>query len=272
MLSPFGFLGTQTPFTSSGYPLNDFSGAEVAYSFRRLRSNYNGNVVQLKRTFDNSTADFGFASGSDYLDTASADAWCSAGGGACSISAWYDQSENGRGLAGGTYQPDFVNSSDLTSKKAISFNGSDDTLTWNTGAGTALYFATQSTEILVADNGYSLMDESTPRGLSWTSNNISVEPSASTSVAFTSNSTSSIVAGILDHITFRAYADGALQGSASIASGAVGNMSGYGSDSPTAYVAGNHYEYIRWNKVMDEAKLQSVMDSINDFYSTPNYI
>ena len=272
MLSPFGFLGKTTPFTSSGYPLNDFGGAEVAYSFRRLRSNYNGDVVRLKRTYDNTSATFGFASGSDYLDTASADAWCAVGGGICSIEAWYDQSGEGRGIGGGQYAPDYIDSPDLTGKKAISFNGSDDTMTWNSGAGTAMYFSTQSTEIFVANNGYSAMNTSTPRGVYWSSDSINIAPSASASVAFTQSFTSSIIAGVLDDTTFKAYADGQLQGSASLASGAVGSLSGYGSALVSSYITGSHYEYIRWNKVMDESKLQSVMDSVNDFYSTPNYI
>ena len=51
------------------YPLDIYDDAEVAVSFRRLKSDYTGNVVRLKRGFDSTTQDFTFASGSDYLDT-----------------------------------------------------------------------------------------------------------------------------------------------------------------------------------------------------------
>lgn len=261
--------------TPSSYPLDDFSDAEVAYSFRRLRSDYTGSVVKLKRTYDNATLDFGFASGSDYLDTASADSWCGVGGGVCSIDAWYDQSTNGRGLDGGLYQPDFINSSDLTSKKGISFNGSDDTLQWNTGAGTAMFFSTQSTEIVVFSGGYTIMAENgattSARGIEWRSNNITTTPSASASVGFTTNNTSSIVGGILDDTTFTAYANGQKQGSSAITSGAISGMDWYGGQIGD-YSSGVHYEYIRWNKVLPEYSLLKTMNNINTFYNTPNYI
>jgi len=48
------------------YPLDVYSDAEIAVSFRRLRSDYTGNVVRLRRTYDGAEQDFGFASGSDY--------------------------------------------------------------------------------------------------------------------------------------------------------------------------------------------------------------
>lgn len=278
MLAPFGFVGQTSPFTSSGYPLDDFYKAEAAYSFRRLSKNYNGNVVRLTRTYDFASADFGFASGSDYLDTASADSWCGVGGGICNITSWYDQSGENRNLSGGQYAPDYVNTPDLTpatgSIRAIQLNGFSDTLQWIGGASTALFFTTQSTEIAVFTGGYTIMAENgattSARGLEWQSNNITVTPSASTSVGFTTSGTSSIVAGILDNTTFKAYADGVLQGSSSIASGAIDGMAWYGGQT-SDYSSGYHYEYIRWSRVMDEDKLLDVMTSINDFYNTPNY-
>ena len=199
---------------------------------------------------------------------------CGVGGGICTIDAWYDQSGNGRSLAGGQYAPDYVNTPDLTSKKAIQFNGSDDTLEWNTGAGSALFFTTQSTEIVVFTGGYTIMAENgattSARGLEWRSNNITVTPSASTSVGFNTSGTSSIVAGILDDTTFTAYADGVLQGSSSIASGAIDGMNWYGGQTGD-YSSGYHYEYIRWNKVMPETTLNTMMARIDSFYNTPNY-
>jgi len=271
MFSAFSFMGGG--FTSSGYPLDDFPDAEAAYSFRRLRSDFTGSVVKLKRTFDSTSQEFTFASGSDYLDTGSADSFCSAGGGLCTIEYWYDQSGNTRHIGGGAFAPEYADAPDLTpTKKSIYFDGVNDGLERDAGAGTLVFFSTASTEILVVnDAAYSFIDiNDDPRGLKWTTTNIEVEPSASAVVPFSASITSSIIGGILDSTIFYGWGDGVFKGQDIIASGVTGSMAAYGG-APGAYLEGYHFEYIRWNKTIENKNLKILMDSTNDFYDTPNY-
>ena len=70
--------------------LDTYPSAAVAYSLRKLRTDYSGNAIRVRRSSDNAEQDFGF-SGND-LDTASLLTFC----GACNgfITTWYDQSGN----------------------------------------------------------------------------------------------------------------------------------------------------------------------------------
>jgi hypothetical protein len=70
--------------------LDTYTGAAVAYSLRKLRTDYSGNAIRVRRSSDNTEQDFGF-SGND-LDTASLLTFCGAGNGF--ITTWYDQSTN----------------------------------------------------------------------------------------------------------------------------------------------------------------------------------
>jgi hypothetical protein len=70
--------------------LDTYPNARVAYSLRKLRTDYSGNAIRVRRSSDNTEQDFGF-SGND-LDTASLLTFCGAGNGF--ITTWYDQSTN----------------------------------------------------------------------------------------------------------------------------------------------------------------------------------
>jgi hypothetical protein len=70
--------------------LDTYTGASVAYSLRKLRTDYSGNAIRVRRSSDNTEQDFGF-SGND-LDTASLLTFCGAGNGF--VTRWYDQSGN----------------------------------------------------------------------------------------------------------------------------------------------------------------------------------
>ena len=291
MFSPFAFLGKT--FTGSQYPLDDIDDAVAAFSFRKLRSDYTGSIVTLKRTFDNSDQTFGLVG--DYLDTGSVETFCSAGGGVCSVVTWFNQARKNTDsgsfwdLGGGSFRPDYVNTPDLTpatgSISAIQFDAAEDTLTLSGLSGTAASFTTSSTEmwVIYGDSGssagaYSLFDGTTPRGIQWqggpVTGEIIVQPSASVtaSVDFAVVPTSSILGGVLSNGTeFKAWADGDLQGSASISTGAGGTISGYGGASPGVYRGGYHYEYIRWNKKLEDTIIEGLMEAANQFYDTPNY-
>ena len=75
--------------------LDLYPNAKVAYSTRLLRSAYSGNAIRVRRSGDNSEADFGFVNG--VISIASIQAFCIAGGGTQNgfLVTWYDQSGNG---------------------------------------------------------------------------------------------------------------------------------------------------------------------------------
>ncbi len=73
--------------------LDTVGGAAVAYSIRKLNSNYTGYCLKVKRSSDNSLMDVPF-NGLGYLDKTSLLDFVGTGSGYVTI--WYDQSGNGR--------------------------------------------------------------------------------------------------------------------------------------------------------------------------------
>jgi len=293
MFTPFSFVGSNA-FNSSGYPLDDFGDAEIAVSFRRLRSDYNGNVVRLKRTYDGAEADFGFASGSDYMDTSSVDAWCSAFGGICNITIWYNQASGSTGnLAEGSYPPLFDSAQDVSFRTAT-FNGSDKR--FNTPNITA---TTESAEYLVVDTEgisgdfdsiYTLASADNtfphreyPRGIQLANiagggnagGNIGIAVSSSSSVNISATNfpvdTTQIFAYSNDGTTMTAVhnnnvASDSYTGGTPIATEDV--MANYGEAYPSGigdYTEGRHLEYVRWNKSI--ASPSQIVESVNQYYN-----
>ena len=74
------------------YLLDVYTGAQAAYSLRKLRSNYTGNCIQVRRSSDNATQNIGFVT--NLVDTAAISAFVgpTASG---FVTRWYDQSGNG---------------------------------------------------------------------------------------------------------------------------------------------------------------------------------
>jgi hypothetical protein len=70
--------------------LDTYTGAAVAYSLRKLRTEYTGAAIRVRRSSDNAEQDINFVGGD--LDTASLLTFCGAGNGF--ITTWYDQSTN----------------------------------------------------------------------------------------------------------------------------------------------------------------------------------
>ena len=91
---------------SGGAPLDLFTTPAGAYSFRKLKSNYAGNAVKIRRT-TGGTQDIGFTASGNF-DTAAANTFCAATN--CYIDTFYDQSGNGRNVsqATTTSQPQLI--------------------------------------------------------------------------------------------------------------------------------------------------------------------
>ena len=92
-----GRVGFRTPSSGGGgntpsYLLDTYSGAAVAYSLRKLRNDYTGSAITVRRSSDNTSQNIGFDANGN-LDTTSLLSFVGAGNGF--VSVWFDQSGNG---------------------------------------------------------------------------------------------------------------------------------------------------------------------------------
>lgn len=104
--TPIAMFGSNS--VAPTYLLDNNPNSQLAISFRRLSSSYNGNCVRVRRSSDNTEQNIGFSGG--YIDTAALSAFCGAGNGYITI--WYDQSGNGKNSVQATtsLQPQIVTS------------------------------------------------------------------------------------------------------------------------------------------------------------------
>lgn len=105
IITPFAYMATsELPLL-----LDAYSGAEGAYSLRKLSSTYTGDAIQVRRSSDDTTQDIGFDANGD-LDTTAMETFVGANNGF--VSTWYDQSGNGNDQAQATNgdQPQIVSS------------------------------------------------------------------------------------------------------------------------------------------------------------------
>jgi hypothetical protein len=105
--------------------LDDYPNAELGLSFRKLRTDYSGSCIRVRRSSDDTEQDIGFVN--DYIDTAALASFCSGTNGFIKI--WYDQSGNGRNSsqADTAAQPQIVTSGTVNtynSKVCGYYNGS----------------------------------------------------------------------------------------------------------------------------------------------------
>ena len=85
---------TKSRFTSNISRLLDtYSGATAAYSLRKIRTEYTGNAITVRRSSDNTSQSIGFDANGN-LDTTSLLSFVGAGNGF--VSVWYDQSGNNK--------------------------------------------------------------------------------------------------------------------------------------------------------------------------------
>lgn len=108
--------------------LDSYPGAAAAYSLRQLSWSYGGPVVRVRRSSDNTEADFTAAE----VSGGTLASWVGAGNNGF-VQTWYDQSGNGRNATqtASNAQPKIISSGSLTligSKPALDFDGSDDFL------------------------------------------------------------------------------------------------------------------------------------------------
>jgi hypothetical protein len=135
--------------------LNDYPGAEAAYSLRLLDKDYTGDAVRVRRASDNTEQDIGFDANGD-LDTSALGTFCSGTDGF--VKTWYDQSGNGNDATQTTAgnQPKIYDSSTGVieegsagnEKPAIDFDGTNDGLNCSTN----LRAATGASTVIMVRN------------------------------------------------------------------------------------------------------------------------
>jgi hypothetical protein len=125
----YGGFGGSAPTPYVGF-LDLYPGAAVAFSLRKLRSDYSGSAIQVRRSSDNATQNIGFTSSGD-LDVSGLTSFCGEGNGF--VTTWYDQSGSAINVSqsSGLNQPQIVSSGSVltrSGKPTILFDGSNDTL------------------------------------------------------------------------------------------------------------------------------------------------
>ena len=113
--------------------LDAYPGAVGGYSLRKLKTDYSGNAITVRRSSDSNTQDIGFDDNGD-LDTTALDSFCSGADGF--VTTWYNQGVEGQNATQPTAgeQPKIYDSStgvivdSSTGKPTIQFDGSTDSL------------------------------------------------------------------------------------------------------------------------------------------------
>ncbi len=130
---------TVTPSSLPPLLLDNYSGASVAYSLRRINSSYSGSAIRVRRSSDNLEQDIGFVN--NQLDTTALTSFVGANNGF--VTAWYDQSGNGKTAFQSTVsrQPRIVGGG------TIEYEGGKPSIRFITGASSSLI----TTESVAAD-------------------------------------------------------------------------------------------------------------------------
>lgn len=120
-------------------PLDGLAAPILAYSTRRLLAAWQGNCLQLRRSSDDAISDFGFTAPGT-LDIDAITTWL--GGATGYVTAWYDQTGDGRHLTQATTakQPTLLTASSVLNNLAcFSFDGFDDELGYDAGVGNTIF-------------------------------------------------------------------------------------------------------------------------------------
>jgi hypothetical protein len=144
-----GFRHSASAVVTFTPPLDTYTGASLAFSFRKLRTAYAGSAVRIRESGGNTEADIGF-DGNGNFDAAAAAAHIGANSGF--IVTWYDQSGNGFDITQATAnnQPIYSASAGPGGKPALKGNDSGDTLQRSGLTDTQLY-NTQVCGFIVVD-------------------------------------------------------------------------------------------------------------------------
>ena len=129
MFATHGIIQSINRAAAASFLLDDYPGAAVAYSMRKLRSAYTGNAIRVRRSNDNAEQDIGFVAGQ--LDESALTSFVGSNDGF--VVTWYDQSVDARHASQSTAskQPQIVTSGTvekLNGKPTIKFISANQTI------------------------------------------------------------------------------------------------------------------------------------------------
>ena len=137
------------------------SGAEAAYSTRRLNGNYSGDCMTIRRASDNTTQSIGFVG--EEIDESAIETFCS--GTTCTVSEWKDQSGNGNNATATTArQPTIYTGGALVKeggRLALLLDGADDGFNLSAIGAASSKFAFITHSVDSSDTAWSLLAETT---------------------------------------------------------------------------------------------------------------
>lgn len=111
MFASHGIIQSINRASAASFLLDDYPGAAVAYSLRKLRSAYTGSAIRVRRSNDNAEQDIGFVAGQ--LDEAALTSFVGSNDGF--VVTWYDQGVDARhaSQSAASQQPQIVTSGAL---------------------------------------------------------------------------------------------------------------------------------------------------------------
>jgi hypothetical protein len=256
--------------------LDTYTGAAVAYSLRKLRTDYSGNAIRVRRSSDNTEQDFGF-SGND-LDTASLLTFCGAGNGF--VTTWYDQSTNSNNATQATAasQAQIVSSGALildvdTSKITSTWTGDFYNLTSGISTNTkylsiSMFRRGSVTSHVMCHLGNS--SSAIPSPLTWLSSSSSylVRSYMPSLLGFENISTQGkcIMTSLKDASNLKVgYRNGVQLTNTATEVPTIGTLNLFGG-AGTTYTSGQYQEYIYWNSEQS-ANRTAIEDNINTYYN-----
>jgi hypothetical protein len=251
--------------------LDLYPNAAMAYSLRKLRAEYAGSAVRIRRSSDNAESDIGFLANGNF-NSAAAVAFCGVGNGF--ITTWYDQSGNGRNQTetSAANQPQIVASGAIITsngKPAISYDGVNDVLstpiTLNTGAVLSMFSVMRTSDNI----GLQYYDKAANN--KWTFIFTSGNSSTQISDRFTNAviaKNSNIITPITRNDWFLEFANNLqhisyLRGTVSVEAWASFSLMGY----VGAETSGFHNEVIIYTSNQD-ANRAAITTLINQYYGT----
>jgi len=258
--------------------LDTYAGATVAYSLRKLRTDYSGSAIRVRRSSDNAEQDIAF-SGND-LDTASLLTFCGVGNGF--ITTWYDQSTNANNStqATATSQAQIVSSGALilsTFTNKITTTWTDDRYDLTTGIspGTRYLSLNVLNRTATTNDFYSLGNATFGGALNgqspfyWAATTGNINSYMQTIVAHGINNTTGafIVTSEKNAINLKTvYVDGvALPTTATEAPTAGANLIYFGR-SGSNYISGQLSEYIYWNSEQSSNRI-GIETNVNTYWN-----
>ena len=256
--------------------LDTYPNAAVAYSLRKLRTDYSGNAIRVRRSSDNTEQNIGFV-GND-LDTASLLTFCGAGNGF--ITTWYDQSTNANNSTQATAanQAQVVLNGNLildvdTNKITSTWTTDRYTLTTGISANTKYLSISMFRRISAGDRLVHLGSASTnsPNTLIWfnSASSYLIRNYMPTSFDFDNISTLGrcIMTSLKDSSNLKvAYRNGVQLTNTATEAPAAGTLNVFGQIAATSQTSGQYQEYIYWNSEQSANRV-GIETNVNTYWN-----